>query len=96
MDINLKLQLDRIEQYAALSAKPIYDVEECARFTGYKRSHIYALTHSKRIPHYKQGSKVFFKRSELEAWMTANKVVTEDEAQAKATAYVLDKDIVRA
>lgn len=92
----IKKQLDRIEAYAALSAKPIYDIDDCVMFTGYKRSHIYALTHTKRIPHYKQGAKVFFKRSELEAWLTSNKVVTEQEAQAKATAYALEKGIVRA
>lgn len=96
MDVNLKLQLDRIEQYAALSAKSIYDVSECSMFTGYRRSHIYSLTHTKRIPHYKREGKIFFKRSELEAWMTANKVVSEDEAQAKAIAYALDKDIAKA
>lgn len=90
-DNKLKEQLDRIESYAAMAAKSIFDVEMCALFTGYKRSHIYALTHQKRIPHYKQGAKVFFKREELEAWLTANKVNTYDEAHARAVAYSFSK-----
>ena len=47
--------------------------EEVCWMLKIKRHQLYALTCSGRIPHYKVGRFLRFKRKEIEQWMTANK-----------------------
>lgn len=53
-------------------------------FLGISKSRVYHLTSSREIPHYKQGKSVYFKKSELEEWMTSDKVRTDAEVRAEA------------
>lgn len=80
-------RLDRIEKAALIGAKPVLGIEEAALFTGYTVRGIYEMTSKKRIPHYKQGGRVFFKKDELVDWMTEQKVLTENEIHSKAVTY---------
>ncbi len=80
-------RFDRIETAALLGAKEIIGIEEAALLTGYKVKGIYSLTHERRIPHYKKNGKLYFKKSELEAWMTDTKVLTNAEIHSKAVTY---------
>ena len=91
----LQQRLDRIEALCGLN-KPVLSLNECAALTGFRPSHLYGLTHKKAIPHYKCGSKLIFKRQEIEDWLTSNRVTTGEEAQAKAQMYALDKGAIRA
>lgn len=60
---------------------------EAAAFMGVTMSTLYKLVHMRRVPHYKSGGGKFtyFKRAELEAWLTAVRVPTDDELDAQAT-----------
>ena len=80
---------DRIEKAARLGVKEVLDIEEAAMLTGYKVKGLYTLTSEKRIPHYKKNGKLYFKKSELEAWLTENKVLTEAEIHSKAVTYTV-------
>lgn len=55
-------------------AKPVLNVRETALLTGYSPAHLYKLVCNREIPHYKRGKTLFFKREEILAWMTENKV----------------------
>lgn len=78
-------QLDRIERYALLAAKNVLTVEEAAIFLGFSESYVYKLTCTQQIPYYKpNGKMVYFRKGELEEWMTQNRVATESEVQAEA------------
>lgn len=81
-------RLARMETAALLAAKSVLTIEEAALLTGYKITGLYALTSEKRIPHYKKGGKLYFKKAELEEWMTETKVMTDKEIADKATTYV--------
>lgn len=80
-------RFDRLEIAARLGAKEVLDIEETALLTGYKVKGLYTLTSEKRIPHYKKNGKLYFKKTELEAWLTENKVLTEAEIHSKAVTY---------
>ena len=80
-------RLDRIERLAAIQTKPILDSKEAAVFTGFSIKHLYLLTSTKQIPHYKKNAKLLFKKSELESWLTAQKAMTIDEVNQRATTY---------
>jgi excisionase family DNA binding protein len=70
MSEEIKNQLDRIERYSLLSAKNVLCFEDVVLLTGLSKSHLYKLTSSHQIPHYKpNGKQVYFDRAEVESWM---------------------------
>lgn len=89
---DIKRQLDRIEQYAGIASKEVLDLEEAITYTGCARSTLYRLTSAKEIPHYKLGQALRFRKSELDEWLTRNKVATVKEIESKAVTYMTLKD----
>ena len=89
---DIKRQLDRIEQYAGIASKEVLDLEEAITYTGCARSTLYRLTSAKEIPHYKLGQALRFKKSELDEWLTRNKVATTKEIESKAVTYMTLRD----
>jgi excisionase family DNA binding protein len=78
-----------------LSQKEVLNVEELAIYTTWSKSYIYKLTMAGIIPHYKpnEGAKLlFFKKSEIEAYMTAYKVPTQEELDQQAHNYITIKN----
>lgn len=81
-------QLDRIERYALLAAKNVLTVEEAAIFLGFSESYVYKLTCTQQIPFYKpNGKMLYFRKGELEEWMTQNRVASEVEIGERAANY---------
>ncbi|WP_294049199.1 helix-turn-helix domain-containing protein [uncultured Porphyromonas sp.] len=89
---DIKRQLDRIEQYAGIASKEVLDLEEAITYTGCARSTLYRLTSAKEIPHYKLGQALRFKKSELDEWLTRNRVATNREIESKAVTYMTLRD----
>lgn len=74
----------------AICHKEILTLDEAAQYTGMKKSYLYKLTASKAIPHYKpNGKNCFFRRTELEEWITANPVATVADLNGRAQAYCM-------
>lgn len=85
----IKAYLKRIEEYTILAAKNVLCFEDVARLTGMSRSHLYKLTCTHQIPHYKlNGKTLYFDRKEIEAWMKQSRVATEQEIEMRAATYV--------
>lgn len=84
-------KLDRIERLSLIAAKPVLLVEEAAIFTGFSVQHLYRLTSSKQIPHYKKDRKLYFKKSELEEWMLEHRVQTNEEIERQAEQIIRHK-----
>lgn len=85
---DLSEQLGRVERLAAISAKPVLDLDEAVIFTGLSKGHLYRLTSERQIPHYKKSRKLYFKKTELEAWLLEDRVLTLSEIDSRATTYV--------
>ena len=85
-EINEKL--DAIKGLTAVGNKSVLRVEEAALLTGYTVGHLYRLTSTKQIPHYKHGRDLFFRKDELEDWLTAKPVKTDAEIDSLATTYI--------
>ena len=70
----------------------ILNFNDACQFLDYSKSYLYKLTHSRQIPHYKpNGKKLYFKRSDLEAWLLRNRVKTAAEIEQEAIEYVVKK-----
>lgn len=74
-------RLDRIERRLQ-GQKDVWSVEELAEYTGWSKSHIYRLTSRHQIPHYKpKGGNIFFRRSEIEQWLTGRGGLSGEEVR---------------
>ena len=70
--------------------KPVMDIEEFCSYSGTSRRYAYRLTSENRVPHYKpNGKKIFFKREEVDQWLTQGRVSTADEIDEQATSHVI-------
>jgi excisionase family DNA binding protein len=70
--------------------KEILTFTEATCFLNLSRSHLYKLTSSRHIPHYSpQGKMLYFKRTELEAYLQQNRRKTVEEIAREATSYVM-------
>lgn len=85
-------QLDRIEKLVRLNSKEVLDVEEVALMLNVSKSRIYHLVSRRNIPHYKQGKKVYFKKSEIEEWQLQDRIPTNAEIDSKASTYIVTKN----
>lgn len=82
-------KLNRIEKYI-FGLKDVLNVEELADYTGFKKSYIYKLVHSNRIPFSKPLGKVlFFERKKIDEWLLTNSHKSNEEIEAKAIEFSL-------
>ena len=70
----------------------IFNFNDACTFLNYSKSYLYKLTHSRQIIHYKpNGKMLYFKKSDLEAWLLRNRVKTTDEIEQEAIDYTMKK-----
>lgn len=70
--------------------KNVLTLNEACRFLELSPSHLYKLTSTGAIPHYKpNGKKIYFNRLELEQWLLSNKVESDDEINQQAADYLI-------
>jgi excisionase family DNA binding protein len=77
--LNLDLPVELVEQIAERAAELLaergvgasvwMDVNEAAVYLRCPASRIYALTSGRNIPHHHDGSRLLFRRSELDEWI---------------------------
>jgi len=68
----------------------ILTISDLVKLTGWSKHHIYKLTSSGRISHYKPfGKTIFFSREEIENWLLQNKIKSNDEINSEANDYLL-------
>ena len=88
----LKKITDAISAKVAVNTKEVLTTDEAASYMGVSKSYLYKLTMEKRIPHYKpMGKMCFFNRKEMERWLQANRVATDEELSQDAQAYCIKK-----
>jgi excisionase family DNA binding protein len=65
--------------------------KQAASYIGASINYFYKLTSGHKLPYYNPtGRKLLFKRSELDAWIEAARVPTDDELEAKVdTAFMM-------
>lgn len=73
-----------------INTKEVLTFDEAANYAGFKKSYLYKLTSSGRIPHSKpQGGKIFFNRRELEKWLLSGPVKTSDQIEMESASRVM-------
>lgn len=79
-------RLDRLEVLTLLAAKSVLTLEEVCLLTGLAKSTVYKMTANRAIPHYHAdgGKHLYFKKDEVENWLTRNRVSSQNEDEQKA------------
>jgi excisionase family DNA binding protein len=70
-------QLDSKQE--AIDKMPNHGMDLAVEVTGLSRSTIYNLICARKMPHYKKGKRLYFKRKELEEWIDKGKRKTVDD-----------------
>jgi excisionase family DNA binding protein len=82
----LKEQLDRIESLLAANQPRPLTLPEAAAYLNLGKSRLYKLTSTNVIPHYKPGGKkIFFLKSDLDAYLLRNRVASADEVRERVS-----------
>ena len=77
-----------VAELIATSQKEVLNADEAAKFLNVSKSHLYKLTMGRKIPHYKPlGKLIYFRKTELEQWLLANRCATDEELNEQAQAY---------
>lgn len=79
------------EDKAAVTLPTIFNLDQAAEYVSLSKSAIYKKTSERNIPHFIQGKKLFFKRSELDDWLTQNRISTRTEIEQMASEYIQRK-----
>ena len=99
MDTNIIEKLDRIEKLLLeqqTMQKQVLNFNETCKYLELSQSHLYKLTSTGAIPHYKpNGKKIYFQREELDHWLLRNRMDSQDEIEQQAADYLIKKGKVR-
>lgn len=80
-------RLERIERLLLLGSKEVLNTSEIALLLGISESRVRHLTSAKKIPHYKQGNKIYFRkrRSKHGSFNPASRPTMKSAAGARPT-----------
>ncbi len=97
--VDIQEKLERIEKMLQTQQsiqKQVLNFNEACIYLELSHSHLYKLTSSNAIPHYKpNGKKIYFKKEELDTWLLRNRIDSKDEIEQKAVDYLIKKGRVR-
>ncbi|WP_229714443.1 MULTISPECIES: helix-turn-helix domain-containing protein [Flavobacteriaceae] len=84
------LQIQQVMQ------KQVLNFNETCKYLELSQSHLYKLTSTAAIPHYKpNGKKLYFQREELDQWLLRNRMDSQDEIEQQAANYLMNRPKVK-
>ena len=99
MESNILKQLDRIEKLLVeqqTMQKMVLNFNEACAYLELSQSHLYKLTSTSVVPHYKpNGKKIYFNREELDNWLLRNRNNSQNEIDQQAADYLIKKGKVQ-
>ena len=99
MDANILSKLERIEKLLETQQamqKQVLNFNDTCIYLELSQSHLYKLTSTGSIPHYKpNGKKLYFKREELDTWLLRNRNNSIAEIEQEAANYLIKKGRVQ-
>ena len=99
MDTNILSKLERIEKLLETQQamqKQVLNFNDACIYLELSQSHLYKLTSTGSIPHYKpNGKKLYFNRQELDNWLLRNRSNSIDEIEQEAANYLIKKGRVQ-
>lgn len=99
MDTNIIEKLNSIEKLIVeqqTMQKQVLNFNETCKYLELSQSHLYKLTSTGAIPHYKpNGKKIYFNRPELDQWLLRNRIESQDEIEQQAANFLISKGKIK-
>lgn len=99
MENTILSKLERIEKLLETQQamqKQVLNFNDACIYLELSQSHLYKLTSTGSIPHYKpNGKKLYFNRKELDNWLLRNRSNSIDEIEQEAANYLIKKGRVQ-
>jgi excisionase family DNA binding protein len=73
----------------------VLNATQAAEFLHIAKQTLYSMTSRRKIPFYKNGKKILFRRGDLEEWLNSGKHEQMSQIQKHARQYVADKPLKR-
>jgi excisionase family DNA binding protein len=90
--ILMKLQgVNSLDVGGISTENEIMNLGQLANYIDLSKSTIYKHTSTRNIPFYKSSKRIYFKKLEIDAWLTKNRISTIDEIEVQATNYIIKK-----
>lgn len=91
---NLLLEItsrSTVREHSNLSSDELMSVKRTAEYLSLAVSTIYQLTHKREIPHIKKGKHLYFRKEEVNKWLTESRRKTRAEIEMEAADYILKR-----
>jgi excisionase family DNA binding protein len=76
--------------------KQVLNFNETCKYLELSQSHLYKLTSTGAIPHYKpNGKKIYFNRTELDNWLLRNRIDSQNEIEQQAANFLIKKGNIK-
>tara|TARA_R110002051_G_scaffold238501_1_gene299278 strand:- start:718 stop:1020 length:303 start_codon:yes stop_codon:yes gene_type:complete len=99
MDTNIIERLNSIEKLLVeqqTMQKQVLNFNETCKYLELSQSHLYKLTSTGAIPHYKpNGKKIYFNRTELDNWLLRNRIDSQYEIDQQAANFLINKGNIK-
>lgn len=69
--------------------KNVWNIEELSIYLRLSTDRCSRLAKERAFPSYKQNGRYYFKREDIEAWLTTNRTASADELRSSAAMYAL-------
>ncbi|GFD83866.1 hypothetical protein KUL156_43170 [Alteromonas sp. KUL156] len=87
-------ELENLINKQEILLKQVLNINEAAKYLDISKSHLYKLTSRKEIPFYcPQGKRLYFKKNELDQWLTRNRSASTAELETVAANYLFNSKI---
>lgn len=93
MNEELQQALSDIKRTVVVMMKNVWSVPDLALVLNRSESRVRHMAAENVIPSYKQNGTIYFKREEIEAWQTQNRIPSKDEITAQAHTYCATRRI---
>ncbi len=93
--LRILMKNDKAPVVLTASLPNVINLNEAAEYVSLCKSTMYKKTSERNIPHFKQGKKLYFKRNELDEWLTAQKITTHAEIEKEADEYIKRKGRIK-
>lgn len=89
-------EIQKMIESQGLFTKEVLNFNDACLYLELSQSHLYKLTSNGAIPFYKpNGKKIYFRRTELDAWLLRNRTDSQEEIDRRAADYLISKGRIK-
>lgn len=85
----IKADVEQSNRRTEILKKNVWSIEELSLYLRRSADRVRRMAQQREFPSYKQNGQYYFKREEIEQWLTTNRIASVDEISSRAALHVL-------